>query len=151
KGNSAATILKPQTGFPAPKPLPSSVLSRIDLLAIGTSTGEPNALAELIPAIPGDLSVPIVVVQHMPPVFTRLLAARLNDKSDLTVRKGEPGQDIRAGQAWIAPGDFHMTLQKTATGARIQTNQEPHENSCRPAVDPLFRSVAASFGANVLA
>jgi len=126
-------------------------LSRIDLLAIGTSTGGPNALAELIPAIPGDFPVPIVIVQHMPPVFTRLLAGRLNDKSQLKVQEGRPGQVIAPGEAWIAPGDYHMTVERLANSVRLATNQDPPENSCRPAVDPLFRSVATGFGSNVLA
>ncbi len=124
---------------------------RVEVLAIGTSTGGPNALAELLPAIPGDFPVPIVIVQHMPPVFTRLLASRLNDRSALTVQEGSPGQSLKAGEAWIAPGDFHMTLESQGTSVRLSTNQDPPENSCRPAVDPLFRSVAKVFGCHALA
>jgi len=148
----AALPAKPQTVVSAvTKPANPEVSARIDLVAIGTSTGGPNALAELIPAIPGDFPVPIVIVQHMPPVFTRLLAGRLNEKSSLTVQEGRPGQTIRAGEAWIAPGDFHMVIERNGTGVVLQTNQDPPENSCRPAVDPLFRSVAQSFGPNALA
>lgn len=137
-----------------PKVAPSAAAvpsARIDLLAIGTSTGGPNALAELIPAIPGDFPVPVVIVQHMPPVFTRLLAGRLNDKSQLTVQEAKAGQVIKAGEAWIAPGDHHMTVERLGTTIRLGLNQEAPENSCRPAVDPMFRSVASSFGPNVLA
>ncbi len=133
-------------------PLPTSAqAARIDLLAIGTSTGGPNALAELIPAIPADFPVPVVIVQHMPPVFTRLLAGRLNDKSQLTVQEAKAGQVIKAGEAWIAPGDYHMTVERLGTTVRLALNQDQPENSCRPAVDPMFRSVASAFGPNVLA
>ena len=82
----------------------------IEIVAIGTSTGGPNALAEVLPRIPKDLPVPIVVVQHMPPIFTRLLADRLASQSEITVREGTTGVDLLAGQAWIAPGNFHMTV-----------------------------------------
>jgi two-component system chemotaxis response regulator CheB len=123
----------------------------VDVLAIGASTGGPNALAELMPAIPEDFPVPIVIVQHMPPVFTRLLAARLNERSPLTIQEGKAGQVLNRGEAWIAAGDYHMTVERHGTSVRLATNQDPQENSCRPAVDPLFRSVAKVFGANVLA
>jgi two-component system chemotaxis response regulator CheB len=125
--------------------------ARVDILAIGTSTGGPNALAALFPALSRDLPVPIVVVQHMPPLFTRLLSERLNKTSGLTIQEGVKGQKLETSHAWIAPGDFHMTLEKREDGVRLALNQEPPENSCRPAVDVLFRSVARTFGANVLA
>jgi two-component system chemotaxis response regulator CheB len=141
---------------PAPSPRsvgaqPARELPRIDLLAIGTSTGGPNALAELMPAIPGNFPVPIVIVQHMPPMFTRLLASRLNGHSELTIREGVPGEILRPGEAWIAPGDYHMTVERRGTSVQLALNQDPPENSCRPAVDPMFRSVAKVYGANVLA
>jgi two-component system, chemotaxis family, protein-glutamate methylesterase/glutaminase len=115
---------------------------RIEILAIGVSTGGPNALAEVIRGIPADFPVPIVIVQHMPPVFTRLLAERLSAKAVIPISEAVAGTELMAGVAWIAPGDFHMVLEKSAGGARIKLNQEQPENSCRPAVDPLFRSVA---------
>ncbi len=124
---------------------------RIDILAIGTSTGGPNALGEVIPHLPGDFPVPVVVVQHMPPLFTRLLAERLNSCSPLTVCEGETGKPLEPGQVWIAPGNHHMTVMRKGTGIILNLNQEPPENSCRPAVDVLFRSVAHTYGPNVLA
>lgn len=143
-GKTAATpvIRKP------PRPRPAN--QKIDILAIGVSTGGPNALAEFFPNLPGDLPVPIVLVQHMPPFFTKLLAERLSAKSPLDIQEGKAGEKLKAGQAWIAPGDYHMVLEKKADGVYIKTNQEPQENSCRPAVDPLFRSVADIYGPNVL-
>ena len=124
---------------------------RIEILAIGTSTGGPNALGEVIPRLPEDFPVPVVVVQHMPPVFTRLLADRLNSCSPLAVREGEAGRTLEPGQVWIAPGNYHMTVARKGTGTILDLNQDPPENSCRPAVDPLFRSVARVYGPNVLA
>lgn len=125
--------------------------SRIEILAIGTSTGGPNALADLIPRLPDRFPVPVVVVQHMPPLFTRLLAERLNSQSRIPVREAEQGRVIEAGQVWIAPGDYHMIVVRKAQDVVLQLNQEPPENSCRPAVDVLFRSVARVYGPNVLA
>ena len=124
---------------------------RIEIVAIGTSTGGPNALTALVPQFPADFPVPIVIVQHMPPLFTRLLAERLNALSPLEVQEGKAGQKLQQGQIWIAPGDYHMTVVRQGTEFVLGTNHDPQENSCRPAVDVLFRSVAQTYGANVLA
>ena len=124
---------------------------RIELLAIGTSTGGPNALADLLPRLPREFPIPIVIEQHMPRLFTRLLAARLNEACLITVQEGSPGAVLKPGEAWIAPGDFHMIVERRGTSLLLSTNQDPPENSCRPAVDPLFRSVSRTCGANVLA
>jgi two-component system chemotaxis response regulator CheB len=132
-------------------PQPARAFAQAEILTIGTSTGGPNALAEFLPGIPGNFPVPIVIVQHMPPLFTRLLAARLNARCALTVQEGVAGENLQAGQAWIAPGDYHMVVQRQGTSVKLATSQNPPENSCRPAVDPLFRSVARTYGANVLA
>lgn len=123
---------------------------KIDILAIGVSTGGPNALADLLPLIPGNLPVPVVIVQHMPPFFTKLLADRLNEKCKLNVKEGEPGKKLEPGTIWIAPGNFHMVLSKNGTSVMINTNQAPLENSCRPAVDVLFRSVCEIYKARTL-
>jgi two-component system, chemotaxis family, protein-glutamate methylesterase/glutaminase len=122
----------------------------IEIVAIGTSTGGPNALAQVLPRIPGDFPVPIVIVQHMPPIFTRLLAERLASHSAIPVEEGRVGVTLTPAQAWIAPGNFHMNVMKVGAQRRLNVNQGPPENSCRPAVDVLFRSVAAAYGANVL-
>jgi len=122
----------------------------IEVLAIGTSTGGPNALAEVIPRLPADLPVPVVVVQHMPPLFTRLLADRLNSQSQLLVHEAEAGEKLEPGHVWIARGDYHMALARKGDAIVLTLNQDPPENSCRPAVDVLFRSVAEVYGAGVL-
>ena len=99
-------------------------LSRVDVVAIGISTGGPNALAELIPALPADLSVPVVVVQHMPPLFTRLLAERLAGKSAVRVKEGNGGDLLVPGTVIIAPGNFHMVVERVPGGAcQIALNQ----------------------------
>src|SRR6266446_4242747 len=123
---------------------------RIEIVAIGTSTGGPNALAEVLPRIPKDFPVPIVVVQHMPPIFTRMLAERLASRSAVSVEEGCAGVVLSPAHSWIAPGNFHMTVARAGVNWRLELNQDPPEHSCRPAVDVLFRSVAAVCRANVL-
>lgn len=136
---------------PASKPAPVLVGdSRPAIVAIGVSTGGPNALAELIPALPADLRVPVVITQHMPPMFTRLLAERLNQQSSLEVREGATGMLVTPGTVTLAPGDYHMVLERQGTDVRVTLNQDPPENSCRPAVDPMFRSVVALYGTRTL-
>ncbi|MGA9354015.1 MAG: chemotaxis response regulator protein-glutamate methylesterase [Terriglobales bacterium] len=124
--------------------------TRIDLIAIASSTGGPNALGELMPQFPRDFPVPIVIVQHMPAVFTKLLAGRLDAAAKLRVQEGREGAELEPGEVWIAPGDFHMTVQRQGTKLVLGLNREPQENSCRPAADVLFRSVAASIRENAL-
>jgi two-component system chemotaxis response regulator CheB len=157
-------MLVDRTGARLPAPRPSAVASaaprsivrpvvgdvRPAIVVIGVSTGGPNALAALIPALPAGLRVPVVIVQHMPPMFTRLLAERLNAQSPLTVREAAAGMSVAPGTVTIAPGDFHMLLERHGTDVRVMLNQAPPENSCRPAVDPLFRSAVALYGARTL-
>lgn len=147
----AATLkLQPLPGSRPAMAIRPRLNSRIEIVAIGTSTGGPNALAEVLPSIPRDFPVPIVVVQHMPPIFTRLLAERLASRSAIGVEEGSAGAVLSGGHAWIAPGNFHMTVIRTETGGRLNLNQGAPENSCRPAVDVLLRSAAATYGNHVL-
>jgi two-component system, chemotaxis family, protein-glutamate methylesterase/glutaminase len=122
----------------------------VEIVAIGTSTGGPNALAEVLPAIPKNFPVPVVVVQHMPPLFTRFLAERLAQQSKILIEEGRPGGELSPGRAWIAPGDFHMKVVRIGLRGRLELNQSPPEHSCRPAVDVLFRSVAGAYHSHVL-
>jgi two-component system chemotaxis response regulator CheB len=128
----------------------ASAQQRIDLVAIGCSTGGPNALAAVLPKLTGGFPIPIVIVQHMPPLFTRLLAERLDRQSSVRIREGTAGDVLAPACAFIAPGDFHMRLLREDKSARLIMNQEPPQNSCRPSVDVLFESVAKEYGANVL-
>ena len=121
------------------------------LLAIGASIGGPDAVAAVVRALPGDLPVPVAIVQHMPPIFTRLFAQRLDRESALTVVEGQPGMGLEPGLVVVAPGDSHLLVADGRRGPVVATNQEPRQNGCRPAVDVLFRSAAAVFGDRVLA
>jgi len=138
-----------------PRPVQSLVSpsrsARIDVVGIGVSTGGPNALAEVFQSLTAELPVPVLIVQHMPPMFTRLLAERLTASSKLPCEEAMAGVPLRAGHAWIAPGDYHMVVARQGTQATLSINQDPPESSCRPAADPLFRSMAKVYGPNCLA
>ncbi|MBL8814471.1 MAG: chemotaxis response regulator protein-glutamate methylesterase [Planctomyces sp.] len=136
-----------RTRFSSPS---ATSVARIDLLAIGASTGGPNALAEMFAALPGDLPVPILIVQHMPPMFTQMLAERLTKNSRIPTVEATSDTELRPGRAWIAPGDHHLVIVRDGLKIRTRVHQEPHENACRPAVDPLLRSVASVYKANCL-
>jgi two-component system chemotaxis response regulator CheB len=141
---------KPVTAVPTALKRPSIFGSRVEVLTIGISTGGPNALSAVLPQLPADLPVPVLIVQHMPPMFTRLLAERLATQCKLKVCEASAGMRVMAGTIYIAPGDFHMTVEKRAEGVCIATNKDTPENSCRPAVDVLFRSVVKVYGSKVL-
>jgi two-component system chemotaxis response regulator CheB len=119
---------------------------RAEIVAIGASTGGPKALATLFEALPSDFPLPIVIVQHMPPLFTRHLAERLGTRTSLRCAEGVEGAALGAGQIWIAPGNHHMILERDRTEIRIRLTSDPPVHSVRPAVDPLFRSVAEIYG-----
>ena len=118
--------------------------SKAEIIAIGISTGGPNALAKMLPMIPGDIGVPIVIVQHMPPMFTQSLANSLTSKCAISVREAKQGEPLLPNTAFIAPGGKQMKIVAGADGkARIiKITDDPPENSCKPSVDYLFRSVA---------
>lgn len=133
-----------------PRPAASGPRQSINIVAIGCSTGGPNALIEILPKLPADFPLPIVVTQHMPPMFTKFLADRLSLMSKLTVREATEGAVITAGSVWIAPGDHHLVLKQVGGQTIATLTQDPPENSCRPAVDVMLRSVVACYGAHVL-
>jgi two-component system chemotaxis response regulator CheB len=123
---------------------------KIDIVAIGSSTGGPVALSTVLSALPASLRVPVVVTQHMPPVFTRLLAQRLDAAMPIRVREAVDGDLLEPGLVLIAPGDFHLTLRRMANGVQVSLNQDAPVNYCRPAVDVMFESVAAAYRGDVL-
>lgn len=139
------------TTIAAPPLRPRARSGPIEVVTIGCSTGGPNALAELFAGFPADFPVPIVLVQHMPPMFTRLLAERLSAQFPIQFEEGRSGGSLQPGHAWIAPGDFHMITVRDELQTRVLLHQDPPENSCRPAADVLFRSVAQAFGPATLA
>ncbi|WP_298988720.1 chemotaxis-specific protein-glutamate methyltransferase CheB [uncultured Pseudokineococcus sp.] len=121
------------------------------VVAVGSSTGGPEALARLLQALPADLPVPVVVTQHMPPVFTRQLAVRLDRLGPLSVREAEDGDDLRPGRVLVAPGDRHLVLRRAGADVVVQLSQAAPVNFCRPAVDVMLRSCVDVHGAGVLA
>jgi two-component system, chemotaxis family, protein-glutamate methylesterase/glutaminase len=151
RGQTTAEAPVSRLSLKPPVLVPAVPSKRIDIVAIGVSTGGPNALIELFQSFSGDFPVPIVVVQHMPPMFTRMLAERLTANSKLIVEEAKAGSIVEAGRAYIAPGDYHLTLSRSGLNVVTQLNQDAPENSCRPAVDPLFRSVVKVYGAHTLA
>ena len=148
-----APVLLPVPGPVAvPRPAPQAPPTGFAAVAIGISTGGPNALGEMIPHLPADLPVPILLVQHMPPGFTASLAEHLDKRSRIRVKEGEEGEAVAAGTVYIAPGGKHMVLRRLPDGGLIVgINDQPPVNSCKPSVDVLFRSVAAQVEGPVLA
>jgi two-component system, chemotaxis family, protein-glutamate methylesterase/glutaminase len=149
--NDSAIMAMPAMPAPALANSSSRPLAPVHIIAIGVSTGGPEALAQVISRLPADLKVPVVIAQHMPPIFTALLAERLTAKSALQVRECISGEAIVPGCCLLAPGDFHMTIHREDGVIRARTHQGPKENFCRPSVDVLFRSVAQVYGARTLA
>ena len=142
----------PMPAAPAVKPpAPDVPLGAIDCLVIGSSTGGPNALAELFSRLPAALPVPILVVQHMPAVFTPHLAERLTRESVLPVTEAADGMHPEAGHAYIAPGGRHLLVARDGARPVLRLDDSPPVNSCRPAADKLFASAQATFGRRVLA
>lgn len=140
-------------GAPAPAPAAPTVLAssrrtgKSKAVAIGISTGGPNALTKMLPQLP-KLGIPIFVVQHMPPVFTKSLAESLDAKCQYEVREAEHNELVRPDVIYIAPGGKHMRVASNTGGAKIiQITDDPPENNCKPAVDYMFRSVAREYGA----
>ncbi len=121
-----------------------------EVLLIGVSTGGPTALHEIVPQFPASFPLPVLIVQHMPPIFTKLLADRLSARGRIRVEEARNGMPAEPGKALIAPGNFHMRVTGQPGRVRIATDQGPQENSCRPAVDPLFRSAAEVWGPSAI-
>jgi len=140
--------LKPLKSDAAPLPKVSMPATkhrgRSEIIAIGVSTGGPNALTKVLPKLPGNIGVPLVIVQHMPPVFTKSLANSLNKKCSLAVKEAVDREYLKNNTVYIAPGGKQMKLVASADGRnrQIKITDDPPENSCKPAVDYLFRSVA---------
>ncbi|MBV1859928.1 MAG: chemotaxis-specific protein-glutamate methyltransferase CheB [Nannocystaceae bacterium] len=120
-------------------------------VAIGCSTGGPNALARVFGTFYRPLGAPMFIVQHMPASFTPLLASRLSSQSGQLVKEGEDGEPVAPGVCYLAPGGRHMTVARKGVDVRIVLHEEPPENFCRPAVDVLFRGLAQVYGGNVFA
>ncbi|SFD68672.1 two-component system, chemotaxis family, response regulator CheB [Paenibacillus catalpae] len=136
-----AAALEDNLGQKRPKQKSDAGDSFDHVIAIGTSTGGPRALHEVITSLPSRLTAPVLVVQHMPPKFTKSLAQRLDSFSELEVVEAEQGDRLKAGVVYIAPGGHHMELAKDQSGYYVQLTQKPPRNGHRPSVDVLFESL----------
>jgi two-component system chemotaxis response regulator CheB len=156
KAASPASAIKsaarPQTFSASPKsPSGGAPRQRPQIVGIGVSTGGPAALHRVLPLIPGDFPCPIVIVQHMPPLFTKSLADDLNRICKLKVLEGSDGLPLAPGEAVIAPGGKQMRVVRERSRAWIELTNDPPERNCRPSVDYLFRSLAVHYGYRTLA
>jgi two-component system chemotaxis response regulator CheB len=145
-----------RTAAPPPPPRPAAPRTgpgkKPAVLVIGSSTGGPEALARVLPQLPASLPVPVLLVQHMPPVFTRQFAQRLDRLCPLRVVEASDGVPLAPGTVHLAPGDHHLVVRVNGrSGMTTGLTQGPPENFCRPAVDPLFRSAVTAFDGAVLA
>ena len=145
---SSATASVPSTPSPLQTRKSGSLRSTLPpkAIIIGVSTGGPAALGQLLPEFPADFPKPIIIVQHMPPVFTRSLAEQLDRSCKLHVVEGEHGQVCRAGEIYIAPGELQMGIEEFGGRVTLYTTNDPPEKNCKPAVDYLFRSAAKALG-----
>jgi len=121
------------------------------IIAIGSSTGGPQALLAVVSGLDCKKSPPIVITQHMPKTFTAILADHLTKGTDFACAEGETGQVLERGHVYVAPGDYHMEIVADGKERKLKLTQEPAENYCRPSVDPMFRTIAALYGPAVLA
>lgn len=123
-----------------------------EVIAIGSSTGGPQALFAVLGAMKaGSIRQPILITQHMPATFTTILAEHISRVSGWDAREGQDGEVIKSGRVYVAPGDFHMLVESKGVDKVLRLVKDPPENFCRPAVDPMLRSVAAAYGKKVLA
>jgi two-component system chemotaxis response regulator CheB len=123
---------------------------RVDCLAIGSSTGGPQALFALFRALGRVDRMPVFVTQHMPATFTTILAEHLAQASGMPAAEAKDGEAVVPGRIYVAPGDFHMTVEGMAGNMVVKLNKNPPENFCRPAVDPMLRSIAKAYGNRTL-
>lgn len=131
--------------------LRSMPTAKPDVIAVGSSTGGPQALYDVIKVIGRDIPQPVVITQHMPPSFTKILAEHIARQCNVPCKEGDDADTLRPGHYYLAPGDFHMQFVKKPGGIGIKLNKNPPENFCRPAVDPMLRSLAEIYGKKVLA
>jgi two-component system chemotaxis response regulator CheB len=148
---------KPVKRFHAPKaaaPLSRGTnirsTARPQIIAIGSSTGGPQALRDVVGSFTPDFGAPIVIAQHMPALFTKILAEHLSKAGQLPCKEAEDGERLQKNHIYLAPGDFHLTIRKDAGGYYAALDQTPPINFCRPAVDPLFQSVSEATGGTAL-
>jgi two-component system chemotaxis response regulator CheB len=146
----AALVRKAAHSLRGPISLRQQVVRRPDLIAIGSSTGGPQALFNVLRNLGGLVSQPILITQHMPATFTSLLAEHISRTSNIPCREAKDGESIRPGQIFLAPGDYHMVAERGAGANVLRLTKDEQENFCRPAVDPMLRSLAKLYGPRLL-
>ncbi len=124
--------------------------ARPEIIAIGSSTGGPQALFKVIGGLKPDMRIPIIITQHMPPTFTTILAQHMAKATNWPCKEAEEGEPLSPGRVYLAPGDYHMVIEQQGIRKVLRLNQNPPENFCRPAVDPMLRSVSAVYGNKAL-
>lgn len=129
---------------------PAAAPGKVDCLAIGSSTGGPQALFAVFRALGRVERMPVFVTQHMPATFTTILAEHLAQASGMPAAEAKDGEAAVAGRIYVAPGDFHMTVESQGGSMVVRLNKNPPENFCRPAVDPMLRSIAKVYGNRTL-
>ena len=151
------TMAAPTLVMPAPQQastsfkLRSASPSRPQMLVIGSSTGGPQALLSLLTALPQAINAPILIAQHMPPMFTAILAQHIGRAAGRPSAEATDGTELRPGSIYLAPGNFHLEIARDGTSNISRLTQAPPENFCRPSVNPLFSSAARLFGSDVCA
>lgn len=148
-----APLPRPRSMDPAAvvlRPMPA-VVTPPDIIAIGSSTGGPQALFEVLSHLKGGIRQPILITQHMPATFTTILAEHITRQCSIACAEAKDGEPLVGGRIYLAPGDFHMTLATRGTGTVLSVNKDPPENFCRPAVDPMMRTIAKIYGRRAFA
>lgn len=158
-GVSTAAPSRPLTSAPRPSALTPTAPIKLrthtaeppDVIAIGSSTGGPQALFALLGTMrAGTVKQPILITQHMPATFTTILAEHISRVSGWDAKEAQDGEVIKGGRVYVAPGDFHMLVEVRGVDKVIKLTKDPPENFCRPAVDPMLRSISAAYGKRVL-
>lgn len=147
---SALSTLRRSVDVGAIKLREGNTLFKPDCIAIGSSTGGPQALFKMLQTLGKVGNMPVFITQHMPPTFTTILAEHLAQASGMPSAEAKDGERVAPGRIYVAPGDFHMTVQIENGHKVIRLNKNPPENFCRPAVDPMLRSIAKAYGGKVL-
>lgn len=148
KAHGRKTPTKPSL----PRPVPAAMRQiKPTAIAIGSSTGGPPALLKVFAEVKGKLTCPVFITQHMPATFTAMLAEQLGRVAGVPACEGASGMAVQSGRIYVAPGGKHMLVQQAAAGAVIELHDGPPENFCKPAVDPMLRSLARTYGPGLLA
>lgn len=151
RGGATSSIVKAPSNASKLPLRPETFKMAPEAIAVGSSTGGPQALMQFFTDLKDGIKQPIFITQHMPPTFTTILAEHIAKQSGLGCREGKDGETVEAGRIYLAPGNFHMTVKESGGKKVIALNQDPPENYCRPAVDPMLRSLIEIYGKKTLA